>query len=91
MSPFRHVQTNDSDTQGRMLPGRRSFSLLHSGIQEVSVDPISLLVTFLVAILVLAIIWYVAGLAGLPEHLRTILLLVAALLVVLWLVGGRLP
>lgn len=53
-------------------------------------DPISLLVTFLVAILVLAIIWYVAGLAGLPEHLRTILLLVAALLVVLWLVGGRL-
>lgn len=50
-------------------------------------DLIQLLIYFVVAILVLAIIWYVAGLAGLPENLRTIILLVAALLVLLVLLS----
>jgi hypothetical protein len=49
-------------------------------------DPIQLLVTFLIAIVVLGVIWYAAGLAGLPGNLRTIILLVAALIVLLWLV-----
>lgn len=49
-------------------------------------DPIALLVYFLVAIVVLGIIWYAAGLAGLPANLRTIILLVAALIILLWVV-----
>jgi hypothetical protein len=49
-------------------------------------DPISLLITFLIAILVLGIIWYAAGAAGLPANLRTIILLIAALIILLWLV-----
>jgi hypothetical protein len=49
-------------------------------------DPISLLIYFLIAIVVLGIIWYAAGLAGLPGNLRTIILLIASLIVLLWLV-----
>lgn len=49
-------------------------------------EPITLLVQFLIAIVVLGVIWYAAGLAGLPGNLRTIILLIAALIVLLWLV-----
>lgn len=48
-------------------------------------DPITLLIYFLVAILVLGVIWYAAGLAGLPANVRSLILLVAVLVVALWL------
>ena len=48
-------------------------------------DPITLLLYFLVAILVLAIIWYVMAWLELPMLLRNIVLLVAALIVLLWI------
>lgn len=49
---------------------------------------LQLLVTFLIAIVVLGIIWYAAALAGLPGNLRAIILLIAALIVLLWLVSS---
>lgn len=48
-------------------------------------DPITLLIYFLIAILVLGIIWYIAGAVGLPANVRNIVVLVAVLIVVLWL------
>lgn len=53
-------------------------------------DPIQLLIYFLVAIIVLAIIWYATGLANLPGNVRSLILLVAVVLVLLWLMraGG---
>ena len=51
-------------------------------------DPITLLIYFLVAIIVLAIIWYLMAWVELPQPLRNIILLVAALLVLLWIVRG---
>lgn len=51
-------------------------------------DPLTLLVYFLVAIVVLAIIWYVMIWLKIPSPLNNIVLLVAALLVLLWIVRG---
>lgn len=50
-------------------------------------DPISLLIYLLVAIVIIAIIWYVMGLTSLPDPLRTIILLVVVLIVLLWLLN----
>lgn len=51
-------------------------------------DPITFLIYFLVAIVVLGVIWYAAGLANLPGNVRSIILLVAvvAVAVLLWLI-----
>lgn len=51
-------------------------------------EPISLLITMLVGLIVLGIIWYVAKLVGLPPNISTIILLVALLLFILYLFGG---
>jgi cytosine/uracil/thiamine/allantoin permease len=49
-------------------------------------DPLTLLVYFLVGIVVLAIIWYAMGVLDIPQPVRNIILLVAVLLLLLWLV-----
>ena len=49
-------------------------------------DPITLLITFVVAIIVLGVIWYACGMMGIPQPVRNIILLIAFLLVFLWLV-----
>lgn len=49
-------------------------------------DPITFLIYFLVAIVVLGVIWYAAGLANLPGNVRSIILLVAVVAVLLWLI-----
>lgn len=50
-------------------------------------DPITLLIYLLVAVIIVAIIWYVMGLTSIPNPLRTIILLVVILIVLLWLAG----
>lgn len=49
---------------------------------------ISLLLTLLIAVLILAIIWYAMGAVGLPDPPKTIVMLVALLIVILYLIRG---
>lgn len=49
---------------------------------------ISLLVTLLIAVLLLAVLWYVTGALGLPDPTRQIVMLIALLLVVIFLFRG---
>ena len=46
------------------------------------------LITLIVAILLLAVLWYALGLLPLPEPVRTIILIIAALLVLLYVFRG---
>jgi hypothetical protein len=48
-------------------------------------DPIQLLIYFVIGIIVLGVIWYATGAMGIPQPLSNIILLIAALLVLLWL------
>lgn len=48
-------------------------------------DPISLLIWLLVAIIVLAIVWYAMGWIGVPDPPARIILLVVALILLLYL------
>lgn len=51
-------------------------------------EPISLLVAIIVGVVVLAIIYYILQYVGLPAPITNIILLVAALLILLWLLRG---
>ena len=48
-------------------------------------EPVSLLIYALVALIVLAIVWYASGILDLPIMVRNVILLVALLAILLWL------
>jgi hypothetical protein len=49
---------------------------------------IELFITIFVLLIILAILYYIAGLLGLPDNIRVLMLLIVLLIFAMWLLRG---